>query len=77
MVTEEQKFRAETYRITGFAMLTPIGRILLDPLPLFNEYELTPFIFYLTFSIIAGIIGFLLIEKARGILFVKRYNKWE
>lgn len=74
MVSEEEKFRAETYRITGFALLTPVGRIFLDPLPFFREYGLAFSLGYLILAVVLGIIGFFLIEIARVILYIKRFK---
>ena len=30
MISEDQKYRSEAFRISGFALMTPIGKLVLD-----------------------------------------------
>ena len=76
MITEEQKFRAETFRILGIALITPFARFILDPYLFLQEHKVIYTIFYIIVSTIAAVIGFIHIEFARGILDEKGLNKW-
>ena len=77
MVSEEEKFRADTFRIFGFVLLTPIGKILLDPWTFFTHHDLAYCLIYLVIAICAGIIGFIHIDLARGILSQRGISKWK
>ena len=59
------KYRAETLRIFGLAFLTPVARILLDPLLFLEDYQGIACIIYLSLSVISAIIGLRVI--ARGL----------
>lgn len=72
MLTEEQKYKASVFKIIGIAMLSPFGRIFLDPLSFCLKYGLTFSIFYVLFSVLVAIFGFILIEKGRDIIDIKR-----
>ena len=77
MITEEEKFKAETFRILGIALLTPAGKILLDPWMFYQEHGLIYTIIYIIFASIGGYFGLLHIEIARGILDKRGMKKWE
>lgn len=68
MVAENKKYTAYSYNIAGFALITPIGKIVLEPISTFNEFGLTPFIYYSVVCILLAIIGFCLVIHGRGIL---------
>ena len=58
---EAKKYRAQTYQIAGFAMMTPLGSLVLR---IFNEEikELTPsFVILLVIAIILFLIGIMII----------------
>ena len=76
MITEEEKFRADTFRMFGIILLTPLGQILLDPQKFFFGHNLVYGIFYLLFALLGATVGFAHIEKARGILDKRGINKW-
>ena len=73
MITEEQKFRAETFRMLGIALLAPAGKILIDPLTFYQEQGLIYTVIYIVFSLVAAYVGLVHIEKARVILEEKRH----
>lgn len=77
MTTEEQKYRAYTFNISGFALMTPFGKICLDPLTFFKQYELVGSVIYILISFGLFISGFMLIEFGRDILYKKGENKWK
>ena len=77
MISEEQKFRAETFRIFGIALITPLGKILLDPSLFFREHDLFYSTIYTLCTVVGAVIGFLHIEIARGILDQRGENKWK
>ena len=68
MITEEEKYKAETYRIVGITMLTPIGPVFLTPLVLLKQLGLTGFIIYLLISFVSFIFGGIIIERGRRIV---------
>ena len=75
MVTEEEKFRAETFRIFGIIFLTPLGKILIDPLAFCQEHDLTYNIIYSVLALISAYIGLTHIEIARATLDKKNKDK--
>ena len=76
MVTEEEKFKAETFRIFGIILLTPIGKVLLDPWIFFKEHNLMYGIIYIMIAVASGYIGLLHIERARVILDERSKKRW-
>lgn len=77
MVTEEEKFKAETLRIFGIALITPFARFILDPYLFLREHDPLFSICYIVFAIVSGIIGVIQIEYARSILEEKGIDKWK
>lgn len=62
------KYRAETYRIFGLGMLTPFGRIFLDPLSIISTYGKELFLIYFIFTTSIGLFGISMIEKGSVII---------
>jgi len=77
MISEEEKFKAQTFRIFGLALLTLLGRIFLDPLEFFLKYGLILSISYTTLALSFALLGFILIDKGRDIISEKRRIKWK
>ena len=77
MVTEEEKFRADTFRILGIAFITPLGRLLVDPLAFYQEYGLVHTVIYFVYALTAAYIGLIHIEFSRGILDKRSTTKWK
>ena len=75
MVSEEEKFRAETFRIFGIIFLTPLGKILIDPLVFYQEHGLVYTIIYSVPAFIFACIGLIHIEIARATLDKKNKDK--
>jgi len=71
VITEEQKYRAETSKIAGFALMTPIGRIVLDPL-LLEEFGFIGGIAYLMVAILLCLCGIVAVVKGCDILDINR-----
>ncbi|MBI2996701.1 MAG: hypothetical protein HYY52_08380 [Candidatus Melainabacteria bacterium] len=67
IITEEERYKAETYKIVGIAMLTPIGPVFLTPIVLFKQLGLLGFIIYLLVAFISFILGGIIIEQGRKI----------
>lgn len=63
MTSEGDKYRAQTFNISGFALMSLLGKILMQPLETFNEYGLIGFICYTIFCAVLFICGFLLIQR--------------
>jgi len=68
VITEEQKYRAYTFNIAGFALMTPLARIVADPLATFKEYGLNGFIVFFIFCLFLFFAGIVFISIGRGIL---------
>ena len=75
MITEEEKFRAETFRIFGIILLTPLGKILIDPMVFYQEHDLIYNIIYSVVALISAYIGLIHIEIARATLDKKEKDK--
>ena len=68
MISESQKYTAQTFNIAGFALFAPLGKIVLEPVSTFHELGSVGFKWYLYFSILLAIVGILAIYFGRGIL---------
>ena len=68
MSINKNKYKAETFRIIGLAMLTPLGRALLDPLSLLSEYQGLALAFYVTITFTGLILGFICINRGLEII---------
>lgn len=69
MTTDEQKYRAYTFNIAGFALMTPLGSIFLNPLTLLKEYSLMGRISYSLICLGLFFVGLKLIDIGRDILY--------
>ena len=68
--SEQQKYRAYTYNIAGFALITPFGRLILDPITTAQIFEkFGPLIFagYIFLCILFAMAGFKSISIGRDI----------
>ena len=74
MITEEEKYKSETYRIIGIAMLTPIGPAFLTPMILFKQLELNGLIVYLLVAFISFVLGVMIIERGRKFIDKETYE---
>lgn len=77
LITEEEKYRAETSRLVGIGMLTPFGAFLLTPIILFKQLGLLNFAIYLIISIAGLVIGAMIIEYGRKILDKREIRRWQ
>ncbi len=77
MITEEDKFRADTLRILGIACITPIARFLFDPGLFFREHDFIYTTIYIPCAILAALFGLTQIEIARGILDERGKDRWK
>ena len=62
MISEGEKYRAQSFNISGFALMSLFGRIVMQPLETFKEYGLIGFICYTITSIMFFIFGVILIQ---------------
>ena len=72
MITEEQKYKAYTYNIAGFALMTPLGKIVLDYAALFKQMDLYVFVFNSFLALLLFCCGLTSIEVGRRILDTRR-----
>ena len=68
MIKEIDKYCAEIFKIAGFTLMTPFGRVVLQPSVVFNELGLTGFIFYMIFSLFLFFLGAIMFLKGYDIL---------
>ena len=68
MITEEQRCRAYTINIAGFALMTPLGKIVLEYASLFKEMGLILFFLNVFISGILFIFGLTFVDHGRSIL---------
>lgn len=73
VITEEQKYRAFTFNVAGFALMTPLGKVVLDFSDLIKNYGLDWFFAHIVISALLFLWGLTCIEKGRSIL----YRKWQ
>lgn len=72
MISKETEQRSEVLKIAGFALLTPFGRIFMEPVAVFEEFGLIFFLAYLIISIIIGLLGICCIFRSCDILTIRR-----
>ncbi len=68
MIIEEEKYRAYTFNFAGFAVMTPLGKLVLENVKLYNELGLLWFLINLFGSICLFVWGLTLVEQGRTIL---------
>lgn len=67
-----REYRARTFNFGGFALMTPLGHIFIDPVTLYNQMGLIGFIFYILSCFSLFFVGLFLIEIGRDILYNRR-----
>ena len=68
MISKQTQQKAEVLKIAGFALLTPLGRVFVEPAVVFNEFGFLGFIIYLIFAFSVGIFGISCILRSCDIL---------
>lgn len=76
MITEEQKYKAFTFNVAGFALMTPLGKIILDFSDLIKNYGLGWFFAHLVISALLFIWGLTWVERGRIILSIKKERRY-
>ena len=77
MITEEE-YLAEIYKVAGFALMSPMGKFVLDiPTLSVNSFNY-PFLIYLFLSILLFFIGFIMLLSGYGIVYAinRKGKKW-
>lgn len=77
MITEEEKYKAETLKVVGIAMLTPIGGLFLTPLVLLKQFGPISFAIYAIVSFLSTIIGVMILGEGRRILRIGEKKIWD
>ena len=75
MIKEIDKYCAEIFKIAGFALMTPFGRVIIQPTVVFNELSMIGFIVYVPFAFFMFVIGLFLLLKDYNIL-DKEWSKY-
>ena len=68
MVLERQKYSAYTFNVAGFALMSPMGRLFLQPLEVYKEYGIIMLIIYSIICFGLFLFGMILILKGFEIL---------
>lgn len=74
MISESEKFRAETIRLGGIALLAPIGKFFYNPFEIFNQYKSIICILFIIYSIGFAYLGLIFIAKSYDIMHSKYGN---
>lgn len=77
MITEEEKYRAETFKIVGIGMLAPVGGLLLTPLVLLKQFGPISFKIYVLVSFLSLLMGVIILDEGRRILRLGEKRKWD
>ena len=65
VIEEVDKYLAYTFNFAGFALMTPLGKVALEPVSTFNSLGLKGFICYFVFCVLLLLVGTLLILHGR------------
>lgn len=69
MTNESTKYKAYTYNVGGFALMSPAGRLVLDAINVFQDFKPSAFIIaYLVLCLILMALGYLCIVIGHDIL---------
>ena len=77
MISEDQQYRAEVFKIAGFALMTPLGRIVIDYIEIFKQIGPLMFGINLFIAFLLFLVGLTFIEMGRNILDVRSSKKWD
>ena len=65
VIDEIDKYLAYTFNVAGFALMTPLGKVVLEPVSTFNSFGLKGFVCYFIFCILLVFVGVLSILHGR------------
>ena len=74
-MSKEREYRSEVFKVDGFSLMVPFGRVFLQPLEMFKEYGLIFFIGYVIISFGLMFLGLLLIIKGLEEIDIEWLNK--
>ena len=72
MISKQTEQKAEILKLVGFALLTPFGRICIEPIVVFKEFGFAGFLCYAILSFIIGTGGINCIARSYEILEERR-----
>lgn len=75
MVTEEEKYKADTFKIIGIAMLTPVGPVFLTPSLLLKQLGVIGLAIYVCVSFASFLLGAIILEADRRFIDKKGTKK--
>ena len=77
MINEEE-YLAEVYKIAGFALMSPMGKLILSIPDISADSLNYQFLIYIGLSIVLFLIGFIMILNGYGIVYErnKKGKKW-
>ena len=68
MINELNKYRVDIFKIAGFAVMVPFGRLFIEPTVIFNEVGLIGFPIYVMISFGLFMLGLMFICKGYDII---------
>ena len=71
-IEKERDYRSRTFNFGGYALMTPFGHIVMDPVTIFKQFGLAGFILYALFCLFLFLVGSWLIDIGRDILYKRR-----
>lgn len=74
---EEPKYRAEIFKISGIAFVTPFCKLLLNPIGLYKSMNIAEFLYFVFIAIVIGCVGLIFIEKGRVIIQYWERKAWK
>ena len=69
---KEREYRSRTFNISGFALMTPLGHIFMDPIYIFTKFTLVWGCIYFISCFISFICGLYFIDTGHDILYKRR-----
>ena len=65
VIDEIDKYLAYTFNVAGFALMAPLGKIVLEPVSTFNSFGFKGFVCYFIFCVLLLFVGVLSILHGR------------
>ena len=63
MASNKFEYRSDIFKIAGFSLMTPLGRIVIEPIIVLKEFGSIGFIVFIVISLTLLLFGIILIMK--------------
>ncbi len=68
MASDLSKHKADMLKIGGLALISPFGRIIMQPMLVIKEFNSSWFFAYLIFAFLLAVLGFIVILRSYDML---------